>query len=144
MEDEFDPQEEAYLRSMQQDFSDNGSRSAYNDIDLQNKLIEPTSTLSGKLAISNFQLGNISESEYSGNIHDVNFAIDCIDMPFEQGGFFLNEIGLKIMKKLDIAHIMSGSKSAKKWDSLTQDKKVNVLRKEQDTKKGTSVFQRNK
>lgn len=139
-----DIQEQAVADSLRQEMAnDSGSRFANNDIDIQNKLIEPDTMLSGELALSNFQLGNISTKDYYGNLHDVNFALDCIDMPYEMGGFFLNEIGIKIMKKLDMAHIMSGSKGAKKWDSLTQDKKINVLRREGSGKKDVmSMFKR--
>lgn len=118
-------------------FTDDGlRREAYNDIDIQNKLIEPDSKLSDELALSNFQLGNITPTDYYGNLSDVNFAIDCINTPFEKGGFILQGIGLNIFKKLDIAHIMSGSKNAKKWDSLTQQKRINVLEQRKDNKKG--------
>lgn len=135
-EEQPDIQEEALAYQLKNELmQDSESRGAYNSVDIQNKLIEPDKGLSGNIAISNLQLGNITEEDYYGNLHDVNFAMDCLDMPFESGGFFLNEIGHKIMRKLDVAHIMSGSKNAKKWDSLTQEKRVNVLRKEEQKKK---------
>lgn len=139
-----DIQQEAVEYAIKNDMmQDSESRTAYNSVDIQDKLIEPDKSLSGNIAISNLQLGNITEEDYYGNLHEVNFAMDCMDMPFECGGFFLNDIGIKIMKKLDVAHIMSGSKLAKKWDSLTQDKKVNVLRREEPVKKkGMNIFKR--
>lgn len=141
MEEDYDIQDEAYERVLQNDIvNDLSDRDVYSDIQLRNKLIEPDRQLSNNLANSNFQLGNISDDEYLTNKHEVSFALDCIEMPYEQGGFFLNEVGLKIMKRLDINHIMSGSIGAKKWDALTQDKKVNVLQKEEEKKKG--IFNR--
>lgn len=145
MEDEGeDIQEEAIAYSIKNGIiADQDERAAYNSVDIQNKLIEPDKSLSGSIAVSNLQLGNITTSDYHGNLHEVNFAMDCMDMPFEQGGFFLHDIGMRIMRKMDIAHIMSGSKGAKKWDALTQDKKVNVLRKEGvEKKKGMNIFKR--
>lgn len=143
-EENEDIQEEALAYSLKNDMMQEGdSRAAYDNIALQNKLIEPDNTLSGDIAVSNLQLGNISASDYEISLHEVNFAIDCMDMPYECGGFFLHAIGMRIMKKTDIAHIMSGSKDAMKWNSLTQDKKVNVLRKETVTnKRGVNIFKK--
>lgn len=84
-------------------------RAAYDNIGIQDKLIEPDSKISGNRAVSNFQLGNISTHDYYENLHEVNFALDCLEMPFEKGGWFLAPVGDKIFKKLDLAHIMSGS-----------------------------------
>ena len=140
-----DTYDEAYEDSLARNMaSDTGGNQVYDEVGIKNKLIEPDKALSDDLAISNFQLGNISDTDYYGNLHDVNFALDCIDMPFEEGGFFINEVGYKVMRRLDMAHIMSGSKNAKKWDALTQEKKINILQRDTIKKKGFSMFKRNK
>jgi len=139
-DDDIDNMADEY--ALKESFEESGDeRRAYNDIDIQNKLIEPDDRLSELLATSNFQLGNIKESDYYGNIHEVNFAIDCLNTPFDKGGWLLHEIGLNIFKKLDIAHIMSGSKNAKKWDSLTTQNKNITMRRE---KKKTGIIERYK
>ena len=106
---ESEQMEQMQEQIIQSDMLESDQRSSpYSDIDIQNKLIEPDNKISDDLAVSNFQLGNITPQDYYGNLHEVSFALDCLEMPFEKGGWFLQTVGKKIFRKLDIADVFDG------------------------------------
>ena len=95
---------------------------AYDDISLFDKSVEPDTRLSGKLAVRNWQMGNITKQGYILASHNINTAMKMFDIPFNYGGFLASSIGLNMLKREDINILLSNSVEGFLRDNLVTRK----------------------
>ena len=129
---------------IEQEMMQEPENKVYTDLEAQDKLVEPDSAISGEHAVRNLQLGIFTPREFNENCDDANIAIDVLHIPWENGGWYLHQYAKKNWEKIDNRHIMSGSKGGKKWESLTQSKKVNVLETRKTSTNKMNLFKRQK
>jgi len=83
---------------------------AFDAVSLHEKNIEPDRAISGDVASRNWQMGNLSNTDFKAMSLQINNALDYMDIPYNQGGFLTSEVGENILRKVDIIILLSNSK----------------------------------
>ena len=60
---------------------------AFDAVSLHEKNIEPDRAISGDVASRNWQMGNLSNTDFKAMSLQINNALDYMDIPYNQGGF---------------------------------------------------------
>jgi hypothetical protein len=106
-----------------------------NTVQLQDKQLEPSTSISGLNINRNFQLGNIGARTY-GDMLDTNARAEIYDnVPMQFGGYLLNRFALKQRALNDFAVVLSGSIEGFNRRVLKTDRKEYV--KEQNNGRKT-------
>jgi len=82
---------------------------AFDEVSLNEKFIEPDTTIEPEFLSRNLQLGNIDKRDFKHYSHNVESAFVMFEIPFALGGFLSKEIGKSIMKSLHFSLVMSNS-----------------------------------
>ena len=99
--------------------------SAYNEISLNEKLIEPSSLISKELASRNFQLGNIEKGmEFTIISDNIDTALNFKQIPKAFGGWLSHDIGDNMLRRIDIILLLSNSKGGKLREIIATRKNI--------------------
>lgn len=101
--------------------------SVLDNLELQNKNIEPANTISADLNRNN-QLGNLNGNQFN-DAQDINsLGMTYADIPFNHGGFLTERYAEKCLRRNDWLFVSSNSQDGKLREQL-----VTLVRKIQST-----------
>lgn len=87
----------------------NMQESAFSDIQIQEKNVEPENRLTPNIITRNLQLGNVPRQEMRFYNHRIERAMDLLSFPQNQNGWLYTQMGRQLIEKNDVIMVMSGS-----------------------------------
>jgi hypothetical protein len=110
----------------------NQQQSAWMDIQIVEKTIEPDVKISPDQANRNMQLGNIAAPEFTFLAHRHERGMDLLNYPHERNGWMYKKYGLALLRKNDANLLLSGSKDGFVRQLLRTSTQVQRMKDETD------------
>jgi len=130
--------EEEYQEIDQQERDLMMDNKSYNQIDLQEKNIEPSQEVSGKLATRNLQMGNITRPDFNLMSINIDSANKLLNIPYEMGGFLSHDVADNMFRGIDLQLLLSNSVEG--FVRRTNQTVRNIIEKNKTMSKTKSVL----
>jgi hypothetical protein len=112
-------------------------QSAYSEIGLTEKTLEPDKSVSGKYAQRNLQQGYLKDKgQYNKMSDNISIAMQFKNIPFDVGGFLSHDIAESIFKIIDLQLLLSNSQDGYVREMTATKRNILVKKSGNNTEKG--------